>query len=223
MLSVKPASNRPCYWQYKEHFLELFQDVGPIGLAYTKSMTSRQSAKEKFDYTAIKRTLGAASTADLHQVIVNTPFDYPLQTAMLFLGIVVLLFVDEESGMIHRIALSNTELAKNTTDVSVLPFEEIKIPLSDPENIIAQTIRTGEPHDTTDWRYLFTPALSAEAARINQASGGIAYSAVYPLQSSQAKGAMIFSYFEYAHNIGEQQREFMEHYTTLVTDRLHQA
>lgn len=185
-------------------------------------MTASNHATDGFDYDAIAKQLAAASPQDLYNTIVNTPFEFPIQTAMLFLGIVVLLVVDKEKGMINRVALSETELAKNTTEVSMVPFEKIKIPLSDPENIIAQTIRTGEPHDTTDWRYLFTPVLNPEEARLNQASGGISYSAVYPLGHKNGS-ALIFSYFEYAHNIGGQQREFMERYAALVTKRLHRA
>lgn len=121
--------------------------------------------------------------------------------------------------MIDRVALSDTDLARSTTRVSVVPFEEIKIPLEHPENIIATAIRTGEPQDTIDWKFLFEPALTPEQARINQASAGIAYSAVYPLKFNGG-AAMIFSYFQYASEIGNEQRNFMEMYSKLVSARL---
>ncbi|MDB5168963.1 MAG: hypothetical protein JWO41_319 [Candidatus Saccharibacteria bacterium] len=177
------------------------------------------TAPAGFDYEALAKTLANSTPDNLHSTIVNAPFSCPMQAAMLFLGIVVLLIVDEEAGTINRVALSDTELAKNTTDVSMVPFEEIKIPLNNDENIIAQAIRSGELHDTTDWRFLFTPVLNAEDARINQASGGIAYSAVYPLKTTP-RAAMIFSYFQYAHDIGEQQHEFMKLYSELVAAQL---
>lgn len=172
------------------------------------------------DYKQLEQTL-ASSTSDqqLFQTIVNAPFAYKVEAAFMFLGIIVLLQADQKAGVIDRVALSNTELAKNTTDVSYVPFDEIKIPLSDPENIIARTVVTGEAHDTTDWRFLFTPVLTAEQARLNQASGGIAYSAVHPLKSRDG-GAIIFSYFQYMHNIGKAQHEFMRTYTQLVDELL---
>jgi hypothetical protein len=176
---------------------------------------------EDFDYKALEQTLLKAPSEKLYATIVNAPFDFPVQTALLFLGIAVLLLVDPDAGTINRVALSDTELAKNTTDVTMVPFEKIKIPLNDDENIIAKTIKSGVTHDTTDWRYLFTPILTPEDARLNQASGGIAYSAVYPLKVKQG-GAMIFSYFQYAHDIGEQQHQFMERYASLVSERLDQ-
>lgn len=157
----------------------------------------------------------------LFQAIVNTPFtNLKMETAFLFLGICVLLQVNKKTGAIDRVALSNTELAKNTTKVSSVPFHEIKSTLTHDENIIARAIKTGQPQDTTDWKFLFAPALTAEQARINQASGGIAYSAVYPLKSRDG-GAIIFSYFQYLSEIGEPQHEFMRTYAAFVDKYLH--
>lgn len=174
-----------------------------------------------FDYKKLEQFLGGAANDDeLFRAAVNAPFivNRP-ETAFLFLGIVVLLLVNKKDGTIDRIALSETELAKNTTDVSYKRFEEIKIPVDYTDNILAKAIKTNAPQDTTDWSVMFAPALTAEQARLNQASGGIAYSAVYPLQARDG-GAMIFSYFQYLHGIGEAQREFMERYSGLVNGAL---
>jgi hypothetical protein len=155
----------------------------------------------------------------LFKAIVNSPFRYKLEMAFLFLGITVFLKVNPQTKTIDRIALSDTDLAKNTTTVSVVPFHEIKIGIDEPENIIAQAIRTGKPHDTTDWKYLFTPALTGEQARVNQASAGIAYSAVYPIEARDG-AAMIFSYFQYQEGIGAPQQDFMRRYIEIVTKQL---
>lgn len=171
------------------------------------------------DCAQLKKSLDSADDSDLYARIVNGPFDHKVETAFLFLGIIVLTLVNPETGIIDRVALSDTELAKNTTEVSLVPFDEIKIPVSHAENIISKAIQTGIPQDTTDWKFLFMPALTAEQARINQASGGIAYSAVYPL-AIPTGGALIFSYYQYSHDIGEQQRDFMERYAELVGLRL---
>lgn len=176
------------------------------------------------DKQKLKKILFATSAKDdqelFHQVV-NTPFTLKVDAAFLFLGIVVLLIVNEKTGLIDRVALSNTELAENTTRVSYVPFEQIKIPLDEPDNIIAKAVRSGKPQDTTDWKFLFTPALTPEQARINQASAGIAYSAVYPFQA-RGGGALIFSYYQYASEIGEPQRRFMKEYIKLVDKKLHQ-
>lgn len=156
----------------------------------------------------------------LFRTIVDAPFDYPIEAAQLYLGIVVLLLVDKQTGLIDRVALSNTELAKGTTDVSVKKFEEIKIPVDHPENIIAKAIRTGEPQSTADWQYLFTPALAPDEARLNQAAGAIAFSASYPLQDVPGGGALIYSYYQYPEHIGTEQRKFMKAYSTIVAARV---
>lgn len=178
------------------------------------------SNQPSINYDDLKQKLqGAKNDEELFQLIVNAPFEYKLETAFLFLGIIVLLMVNKKTGNIDRVALSNTELAKNTTNVSYVPFSEIKIPADHTENIIARAIQTGEPQDTIDWKFLFTPALTSQQARINQASGGIAYSAVYPLKARDG-GAMIFSFFQYPDNISQPQHDFMQKYSALVSSAL---
>lgn len=176
------------------------------------------------DYSQLAAKLKSpSSTADLYEAIVNAPFDTKdskLEAAYLFLGIIVLLIVDKEKHTINRVALSKTELAKNTTTVSVKKFKDIKIPVHSDDNIIATAIQTGQPQETTDWKDLFVPELSAEDARVNQASGGIAYSAVHPLTGVKDGAAMIFSYYQYRNEIGDAQKEFMEEYARIVDKAL---
>lgn len=175
----------------------------------------------QIDFRALDENLSAAKNdAELFEAIVNSPFhSAKLQVTFLSLGIMVLLLLNESTGMIERIALSDTELAKRTTDVSYLPFKKIKIPLKEPDNIIAKALRTGKPQTATDWKFLFKPALTAEQARINQASAGIAFSAAYPLRARDG-GVLIFSYFQYPDMIGDLQRGFMTEYSNLVEKRL---
>lgn len=162
------------------------------------------------------------ANADLFTTVVNAPFmQMHVESALMFLGIIVLLQVDKAAGMIDRVALSSTELAENTKNVSFVPFNKIRIPLDHSENIISRAIRTGEAQDTTDWKFLFEPALTPEQARINQASGGIAYSKVHPL-SARDGGALIFSYFQYPSEIRAPQHNFMRDYAALVDSKLSQ-
>jgi len=169
-------------------------------------------------YTALLDS--AKSPQELYQALVNAPFADPVKAAQLFLGIVVLLLANKKTGNIDRIALSNTLPAKGTVQMSVKRFEDIKIPLDYRENIIAEAIHSGIPQQTTDWRNMFEPALTAEEARLNQAGGGIAFSAVYPLTGFGDGGAMIFSYFQYVENIDERQRSFMREYSQLASQYL---
>ena len=183
-------------------------------------MSTSPSVSQDFDYDALQAALSApVSDEELFSTIVNAPFAPPVPAALIFLGIMVFLQVDKAAGTINRIALSETELARLTTEVSPLPFHSIKIPLDHYENVIAHAIKAEEPTDTTDWKFLFDPAIEPELARINQANAGIAYSAVYPLHSRDG-GALIFSYFQYQHEIGIKQMDFMSKYTQIVDEVL---
>ena len=169
----------------------------------------------------LEKSLGDAATVnDLYDRIVNAPFYSRLDAGSLFLGIVVLLILNEEENQIDRVALSDTELADLTRKVSVVPFKDIKIPADDPDNIIAKAVRDNKHQSTTDWKYLFTPILDEKQARINQAGGGIACRYVYPIESKGMKGALIFSYFQYLHAISDLHEEFMKRYASIVSDQL---
>lgn len=157
----------------------------------------------------------AKSKKQLYSAIVNAPFEDPLRATYLGLGIVVLLLVDKPSRMIRRIALSDTEAAKGAIRMSNKPFKEIEIPVGNKKNIIAEAIRTKEPQVTYDWYYLFTPALSAESAKFNQAGAGIEYSAIFPLKSGDG-GALIYSFFQLPDANSKLRDNFASNYTTLV-------
>lgn len=173
------------------------------------------------DYDELQKVLATVKTeGKLRHTIVNAPFAYKIETTLMSLGIIVLLLVDKKAGTINRIAISDNELADRTKHRSAKRFEEIRIPLGHPENIIAQAIATGEPQGTADWQYLFVPELSAQDARFNQIEGGIGYSAVYPLKGARDGGAMIFSYFQYPDKIRTAQEDFMQKYSAIVAARL---
>lgn len=172
-------------------------------------------------YAKIQKFLLAAPNDEtLFGTIVNAPFHNKLHTTTLDLGIVVLLMKNKKDRMIHRIALSDTEPARWAVKMTPMPFHEIKIPASNKINIIAKAVKTGKPQKTTDWKYLFTPAIPDEAARFNQAGAGIACSYVYPLIDARDGGAMIFSFYQPPEQISERHREFMQHYSEIVAKAL---
>jgi hypothetical protein len=156
----------------------------------------------------------------LFSAIVNAPFQFRKETVKMSLGILVLLQVNKAKGTIDRIALSDNELAKGSTDMSAKKFKEIHIPVDDSDNSIAKAIRSGEPQLVADWAYLFTPVLTPEQARLNQAGGGIGCSVVYPIIGARNGGAMIFSYFKYPNNITAADHAFMRGYIQLVASQL---
>lgn len=154
-----------------------------------------------------------------YQVIVDAPFTDPLSATYLNLGIVVLLLVDEKGKVINRVALSNTVHAAGAVRTSEKHFNEIKIPLKENKNIISKAIKTGIATHTEDWKDLFTPALSPQSARFNQAGAGIACSIVEPFKFGNYGAALIFSFFKIPSN-SARTLKFTRVYSDMVSEAL---
>ncbi len=168
-------------------------------------------------YQTLKEKLASIKNdKQLFKAIVNSPFEGKHNVMPLGLGIVVLLLVNKQEDMLERIALSETEPAKGAVNFSVKPFEEIKIPLNHPENILIKAIQTNKPQKTDDWQYLFTPELTPEEARFNQAGAGIGSSVVYPLNARE-RGALIFSYYLPLSDITARHHRFMKKYAKFIS------
>jgi hypothetical protein len=157
---------------------------------------------------------------DIYQSVVNAPFSDKRRAVLLGLGIVVLLLVNKKTRTIDRIALSDTELAKGAVRMSVKPFHDIKIPIDYKGNFIAEAIRSDRYQQTSDWQYLFAPALDIEEARLNQAGAGIGCSFVYPLVDMNPGGALIFSYYITLDKIQKEHHDFMWKYAKLISKLL---
>ena len=176
--------------------------------------------EQTIDYKELRQTLlSSKNQTELYDKIVNAPFKYQVGMTFMFLGIIAFLLVDKKTKTINRLAYSKTDLSEDVSKVSSLPFNEIKISLDDSDNLIAKAINSNQIQSTTDWKDLLMPALSQEQAQINQAAGGIAFTAVYPFKSL-AGGAITFNYFQYEEEIGELQTDFMRRYTEIVDDVL---
>lgn len=172
-------------------------------------------------YAKLKAELDAAQTPDeKFHTIVNAPFKNRTKSTSLGLGVIVLLFENPKTNTIDRIALSDTESAKGAVRMSAKPFNDIKVPLSEEQNIIVKALASGSPQKTDDWHYLFVPVLTAQQARFNQAGAGIGCSVVYPIEKAGGKGALIFSYYLPPEKIGYKQQSFMSKYSHLVSSQL---
>jgi hypothetical protein len=168
-------------------------------------------------YSLLGRMLNSAKTdKDLFETIVNAPFSDRRRSALMGLGIVVLLLVNKTTRTIDRVALSDTDLAKGAVRMSVKPFHDIRIPLNYKGNFIAEAIRSERYQQTSDWQYLFAPELTAEEARLNQAGAGISCSFVYPLIDARSGGALIFSYYLPLDKFEPEHHEFMRSYAKLA-------
>jgi hypothetical protein len=165
--------------------------------------------------------LQPGSESSVFQAMVDTPFADPVEATRKDLGIVVLLLVNPRRKTIDRIALSKTSMAEGAVLMSAKPFHSIRIPLGQANNIIAQAITRGELTQTSDWKSLFAPALTAKEARFNQSGAGIETSVVAPIGFRHG-GAMIFSFYQPPANLGPDHYYFVKTYSRLVDEKLKQ-
>jgi hypothetical protein len=155
-----------------------------------------------------------------YEAIVNAPFHNRFQTTVLGLGFLAFLLVNEKTGMIDRISISDNELARGAINMTDTPFEDMKVPVNQPDNLVATAIATGKNQQTTDWHLLTVPALSAEASRFNQAAAGVSSAVVYPLENDKIKGAIIYQFYVPMNEIETAHHNFMRHYTHIVSSAL---
>jgi hypothetical protein len=180
---------------------------------------------DKFEISSflesLKKTLSAATNdTELFEAIVNAPFYDGITAALLYMGLLQMTLVNPETQMVDRIALSDTEPAHGAVKASVLPFKAIHIPAESEANYIVKAIKTGHPQSTSDWQYLFIPALSPEEAQFNQAGAGAACSFVYPFHNVADGGALTFSFYKPLEEIENQTKDFMKAYTRMASEFL---
>ncbi len=166
------------------------------------------------------RLVKARDDAELFKEIVDAPFHNKLHTTSFDLGMIVLVLANPKTKMIDRITYSQTAPAQDAVKASPIEFNKIKIPLKNRDNITAKAIRNSKYYQTSDWCHLFVPALSAEAARFNQAEAGMGCSVVYPLVNTRNGGALIFSFYQTLDMITAKHHTFMQNYSNFVSARL---
>jgi hypothetical protein len=161
-----------------------------------------------------------AKGAKKYLVIANAPFSNKLITAKLGLGLVAIVMLDKATKKVNGMAISDTESELGAIKMTSERFEDMSIPLHDPENLVAKAIRNGHHQETNDWYYMFVPEFSPDQARFVQAGLGIASSVIYPVNGGKHGGAIVFSYFKPLKDIGKDQHSFMRSYVDLAASLL---
>jgi hypothetical protein len=172
------------------------------------------------DYDELAAQLDKADPADAHSAIVNVPFNNELDMALLFLGFICIFVVEEKLDRICLKAASDTEQYHLAIDH--FKFDPSKYHLyfdKNKDNSIVRAILSNEPQNTTDWNTLNRGKTPSDTVRLNQANSGIAYSVIRPFRS-KIRGALLFNFYQYPEQIGQQQENFMERYTELASKYL---
>lgn len=131
--------------------------------------------------------------------------------------IIVLALLDEEKGVLKRVSISRTKEAKEALEKSPVPFSDINIPLSAPENLLIKAVlenKSAVTHNMAD--LLCPPLLRADVERI-QKEIGIITSTVYPLVVKEKPiGVLIFSLDKKESEILESERELIGGFVNFV-------
>lgn len=182
-----------------------------------------------FSFNGPKRTETITSLWKISKIILNTlDFNHVVQNvvdSLLFelnylqLGyrIIVLTLIDEKTGTLKRISLSQTEEAWKAQQASVIPFHQIEIPLAAEDNLLIKVIREKKVGATNYWPDIFKPVLTPEQALKNQAAAGVKASMIYPVVArDRAIGALIFSLIKDVKDVKDEEKELLAGFTDLV-------
>ncbi|PIR42758.1 hypothetical protein CO058_04285 [candidate division WWE3 bacterium CG_4_9_14_0_2_um_filter_35_11] len=131
--------------------------------------------------------------------------------------VVVLVLLDQEKQVLRRTALSQTEEAKKTREVSNLRFEDIATPMTATRNLCVKAIIDNKPQITTYFPDILTPPVTPGNALESQRNAGIKASMVYPLNVSEKPiGVMIFSMTKREDEVADEEKLLLQHFTDLV-------
>jgi hypothetical protein len=170
------------------------------------------------DFKRLRRQLESSKNqSQFNKRVANEVFKQKLGTAYLFLGFITFYVVDDEQT-VRLAAVSDTEHYRLAVRGYEFEPSEFRLSLKDDHsNDIVKSIVDNKTIHTTDWGSLRRRGADIKQTRLNQANSGIAYSALYPLKTASG-GALLFCYYQYQENIGEEQRLFMSEYSRLVSD-----
>ncbi len=159
------------------------------------------------------------STLDFQELAKNSVNGILTELGYLNLGykIIVLALINEQTGTLDRIAISETEEARKALQITPVPFHEITIPLTEDKNVSIAAIKTGQMQITDNWYNLLRPVYKPEEAVKVQEIVGIKVSVVYPL-ISQGKpiGVLIFSMKKDYSQVSEEEKDVLEGFKDLV-------
>jgi hypothetical protein len=172
------------------------------------------------DYDSLAALLAAATPTKNPAAVVDVPFAHKVGMAYLFLGFICFYLVDETKKQLQLVAASGTEEYQRAVETYNFNPDDFHLCLeNDQENTLVQAVITESPKDTNDWTTLSRKGSLPEQVRLNQASSGIAYSAIYPF-STPKRGVLMYSFYQYPDKINDSQRTFMKKYTALAAAQL---
>jgi hypothetical protein len=181
---------------------------------------NQQAKRLTVNYAMLSKALKSPNKRTLYHQVVEAPFRDNTTAVLLSLGFICLYIVNPKNQDIRLKAVSETEIYR--LSVEGIDFNPSKYHLSfdkNKNNTIVRAISSNKPTSTSDWRTLNSGQNTTSTVRLNQASGGIGCTVIYPLTGA-TKGALMFNYYQYPDEIHKGQHRFMKRYTQIVSRSL---
>lgn len=181
-------------------------------------MAVRYATDDNAIFRQLERTLKAEKSCRkaLLNLVAQAPFSHDREMALLFLGFISFFVLDDEGKTILPGGVTDNDYYHESIANYPFEFSKYTVPMSATDNSVVQAIDSGKPVVVSSWETIRRPNIEEGYAGLNQASGGIGCSVVYPLKG-KVKGAVMFNYFQYPEAIGDEQETFMRRYADLVS------
>lgn len=123
----------------------------------------------------------------------------------------VLVLLDENTGVLKRVAMSRTPLGLKTHEYLPIPYTQISIPLTEDKNLLVQVLKEGKMKITHSLYDVFRPVLDEVTSKKIQSTIGIKTSLIYPVSIKGKRiGAMIVSFSREEKDISSYELEMIE-------------
>lgn len=107
----------------------------------------------------------------------------------------VLGLIDEEKGVLKRVAMSNTPTGLKAKQLLPIPYEQVGIPLNFDSNFTIKAIKTNQVQVTNSLFSVLAPAIDEPTCQKIQLESGLKTFIIYPVSvRGQVRGMMIMSF-----------------------------
>lgn len=106
----------------------------------------------------------------------------------------VLALIDEQKGVLRRVAMSNTMTGIQAKQTLPFPYEKLEIPLNYEQNLAIKVLKINKLQITHDLYDVFMPVLNKDMSHKIQETVGVKTSLIYPVRvGGRPIGTMIIS------------------------------
>lgn len=166
-------------------------------------------------YDGLEKTLKAlkGDKIKLYRAIVDLPFENTKEMGLLFMGFLCYLSVDREAEQLKLESATDNDYYRESVADYDFEHTSFVVPFTASENSMVKAAVSGEPVSLTNWDDMRRPGIEEGVARLNQATSGIAYTVIMPIDD---KGVLGFNFFQPKESLPQASEDFLQRYSELV-------